>query len=45
MVEAGHPKARRILFFDAYRYAFSIADQNQDRLIAPTELITANVEN
>lgn len=45
MAEQGNPKAKRIRFFSAYDFAFGIADKNQDSLIDPSELITANIEN
>lgn len=38
MARAGQPTARRIRFFGAYDYAFSIVDTDADGVVTPSEL-------
>ena len=42
MARSGQSTAKQIRFFGAYRYAFSIADQNGDGRVTPIELRRAD---
>ena len=42
MAETGQKTARRIRFFRAYGYAFSVADKNQDGILTPEEMRAAD---
>ena len=42
MAKSGQPTARRIWMFGAYRFAFGIADTNDDDIVTPQELRTAD---
>ena len=42
MAETGQATARRIRFFRAYGYAFSVADKNRDGILTPEEMRAAD---
>lgn len=42
MAAAGQPTAKKIRFFGAYGYAFSIVDKNKDAIVTPQELRAAD---
>ena len=42
MAETGQATARRIRFFRAYGYAFSVADKNRDGILTPEEMRSAD---
>jgi Ca2+-binding EF-hand superfamily protein len=42
MARAGQPTARKIRFFGAYKYAFSVADLNDDGRVTPMEMRSAD---
>ncbi len=42
MAKTGQPTARQIRFFSAYRYAFGVADRNDDQVVSPAELRQAD---
>lgn len=42
MAQAGQPTARKIRFFGAYKYAFSVADLNGDGRVTPMEMRSAD---
>lgn len=42
MAQAGQPTARKIRFFGAYKYAFSVADLDGDGRVTPMEMRSAD---
>ena len=42
MAQAGQPTARKIRFFGAYKYAFSVADLDGDGRVTPLEMRSAD---
>lgn len=42
MAASGQPTAKRIKFFRAYSYAFSVADKDKNGILSPKELRSAD---